>query len=161
MFLDRVDPLSKVIHVPSVQPLLVQAASDMESISPQQQVRLLSMFTAAIISLSKDECIERLELSWPTALQQFFMRTKLAMKTLNIIKYHKMDVERRHRAGRANDETPSRRGATRPWPVRSRDTTASLVASGCQRVQTRRAVRPAARAPQRLGHRDTAKRQRR
>lgn len=106
MFLDRVNALRKVIHVPSVQPLLVQAASDMESISPQQQVRLLSMFTAAIVSFSKYECVKRLELSWTAALQQFFMRTKLAMKTLNIIKYHNMDVEQQHHAGRAKDGTP-------------------------------------------------------
>lgn len=118
------------------------------------------MFTTAIVSLSKDECVERLELSWPAALQQFFMRTKLAMKTLNIIKYHNMDVEQHYRAGRAKDETPSRQGATRAWPVRSRDTTASLVASGCQRVQTCHAVRPAARAAQGLGHKDASKRQR-
>ncbi|EEU37964.1 uncharacterized protein NECHADRAFT_13089, partial [Fusarium vanettenii 77-13-4] len=55
IFLDRVNPLIKIIHAPSVQALIVSAATDITLIPLDQQALLHSIFGLAILALRSDE----------------------------------------------------------------------------------------------------------
>lgn len=88
VFLERVNPLTKVIHVPTVQPMVVKGVSDLESMPLEQQALLLSMCTISVVSLSNDECSNLLGMSWKTAFELFSTATKSALKEINIVKNH-------------------------------------------------------------------------
>ncbi|RDA91809.1 hypothetical protein CP533_2832 [Ophiocordyceps camponoti-saundersi (nom. inval.)] len=88
-FIDRVNPLTKIIHVPSVQPWVVDAASGIAGLPPQRQALLFSIYNMAIISLSDAECQQTLGVSRDAALQRFTAGTKAALARLNFLKnYH-------------------------------------------------------------------------
>lgn len=55
IFLDRVNPLIKIIHAPSVQALIVSAAADITLIPLDQQALLHSIFGLAVLALRSDE----------------------------------------------------------------------------------------------------------
>ncbi|QGA14545.1 hypothetical protein EYB26_002200 [Talaromyces marneffei] len=58
-FLENVNPLSKVIHAPSVQPEVIKATTDPSSSSFTSLALLFSIYAAAIMSLTKNdvECL--------------------------------------------------------------------------------------------------------
>ncbi|RTE84229.1 hypothetical protein BHE90_001318 [Fusarium euwallaceae] len=55
IFLDRVSPLIKIIHVPSVQGLIVSAATDITLIPLDQQALMYSILGLAVLALRDDE----------------------------------------------------------------------------------------------------------
>ncbi|KAJ4211738.1 hypothetical protein NW759_012338 [Fusarium solani] len=55
IFLDRVNPLIKIIHAPSVQALIVSAAADMTLIPLDQQALMYSIIGLAVLALWSDE----------------------------------------------------------------------------------------------------------
>ncbi|KAI8677650.1 Fungal-trans domain-containing protein [Fusarium keratoplasticum] len=55
IFLDRVNPLIKIIHAPSVQVLIVSAAADITLIPLDQQALMYSIFGLAVLALRSDE----------------------------------------------------------------------------------------------------------
>lgn len=58
-FLENVNPLSKVIHAPSVQPEVIKATTSQSSSSHSSLALLFSIYAAAIMSLTKNdvECL--------------------------------------------------------------------------------------------------------
>lgn len=55
-FLENVNPLSKVIHAPSVQPEVIKVTTDPSSSSSTSTLtRLFSIYAAAIMSLTKND----------------------------------------------------------------------------------------------------------
>ncbi|KAJ4266001.1 hypothetical protein NW762_003974 [Fusarium torreyae] len=55
IFLDRVNPLTKIIHAPTVQPFIISAAADISSVPLDQQALLYSIFGLAVLALGNDE----------------------------------------------------------------------------------------------------------
>jgi len=56
IYLDNVDPLLKVTHTPSLQALLIEAASNIAGISPTFEALMFGIYSIAIMSLTTDEC---------------------------------------------------------------------------------------------------------
>ncbi|KAJ5808488.1 hypothetical protein N7474_009757 [Penicillium riverlandense] len=56
IYLNNVDPLLKVTHTPSLQPRLIEAASNMTNISPTLEPLMFSIYSMAVTSLATDEC---------------------------------------------------------------------------------------------------------
>lgn len=92
VFLERVNPLSKVIHVPTVQPMVVKGVSDLDNLPLEQQALLLSMCSIAVVSLSNNECNSLLGMSWKSAFELFSTAAKAALKEINIIRNHNMVI---------------------------------------------------------------------
>ncbi|KAK7420845.1 hypothetical protein QQZ08_010246 [Neonectria magnoliae] len=90
LFLDRVNPLMKVIHVPSVQPYVMDAATNMDSIPVVYQALLFSVFTMAVVSLSEPEAIQMLGSTRDDAIRRFTMGTKVALQKFNFLKNYDM-----------------------------------------------------------------------
>lgn len=90
LFLDRVNPLTKVIHVPTLQPYVMEAATNMDNIPLNYQALLFSVFTMAVVALSEVEAVQMLGVSRDEALQKFSLGTKIALNKFNFLKNHDM-----------------------------------------------------------------------
>ncbi|CAK7210791.1 hypothetical protein SBRCBS47491_000898 [Sporothrix bragantina] len=55
-FLDGVNPLTKLVHVPTLQPRVLDASADVESVPPPLNALLFSVYLLAITAMSQAEC---------------------------------------------------------------------------------------------------------
>jgi hypothetical protein len=91
LFLERVNPLTKVIHVPTVQPLLVEAATSSSRELPKTAEALLfAIYTIATVSMTGDECMQSLGMSRETALQRFSAGVRLSLNRVGFLKNYDM-----------------------------------------------------------------------
>ncbi|KAI8631824.1 fungal-specific transcription factor domain-containing protein [Xylariaceae sp. FL1651] len=90
LFIDRVNPLTKVVHVPSLQQSVMDAATDINKVSLSHQALLFSVYTMAVVSLTGEESIQLLGMPRDDALNRFTRGTKLALVRLNYLKNHNM-----------------------------------------------------------------------
>ncbi|GJN85276.1 hypothetical protein PLIIFM63780_008840 [Purpureocillium lilacinum] len=86
LFLDRVNPLTKVIHVPTVQPIAMEGATNMANIPFHAQALLFSIYTMAAFSLTDSECIATFGISREAAMQKYTAGFKSALMRLNFLK---------------------------------------------------------------------------
>lgn len=56
IYLDNVNPLLKIIHTPSLQSRIVEAASSPAGIDRNLEALMFSIYCIAIVSLSSEEC---------------------------------------------------------------------------------------------------------
>ncbi|KAI5461686.1 fungal-specific transcription factor domain-containing protein [Mariannaea sp. PMI_226] len=92
LFVDRVNPLMKIIHVPSVQPYVMDAATNMENVPINYQALLFSIFTMAVVSISENESLQLLGAPRDDAIRRFTMGTKIALQKFNFLKNFDMVV---------------------------------------------------------------------
>lgn len=90
LFLDRVNPLFKVVHVPTIQPVVLEGAISMASLPHHQQALIFSIYTTAALSLSESESIQALGMSREAAVQRFLSGTKVALIRFNFLKNYNM-----------------------------------------------------------------------
>ncbi|KAL4899362.1 hypothetical protein BDW74DRAFT_115865 [Aspergillus multicolor] len=55
-YLDRVDPLFKVTHTPTLQGRIVEAIADVKRISPGLEALMFGIYCMAVFSITPDEC---------------------------------------------------------------------------------------------------------
>ncbi|KPM37974.1 hypothetical protein AK830_g8605 [Neonectria ditissima] len=79
IFIDNVDPLTKVVHVPSLRPAIQKAASNPETIPRSFEALMFAIYSAAVMSLSNDECKQRLCEPRKTLLSRYVAATKAAL----------------------------------------------------------------------------------
>ncbi|KAI0471129.1 fungal-specific transcription factor domain-containing protein [Xylariaceae sp. FL0804] len=70
-FLERVNPLTKVIHVPTVQPLLVEAATNRTNLPKNVEALLFAIYLMGTVALEESECVEQLGYSKAEAYNRF------------------------------------------------------------------------------------------
>lgn len=92
LFLDRVNPLTKVIHAPTVQPYVMEAASSISNVPLHYQALLFSIYNMAVISLSEPECVQTFGISRDAAIHRFTAGTKAALSRFNFLKNYNMSV---------------------------------------------------------------------
>ena len=92
IFLERVNPLIKIIHAPTIQPYIVQAAGDMNSIPLSYQGLLNSIFGVASMSLSDDELLQTLGLTRERATQKFLSMIFRPLARFDFLKRYDMVV---------------------------------------------------------------------
>ncbi|KAI1264358.1 fungal-specific transcription factor domain-containing protein [Xylariaceae sp. FL1019] len=90
MFIDRVNPLTKVVHIPTVQQYVVDAATDITKVPLNYQALIFSIYAAATLSLTSQESIQLLNMPQEEALNRFIKATKLALIRMNFMKNHNM-----------------------------------------------------------------------
>lgn len=56
IYLDNVDPLLKVTHTPSLQGLIIEAASNVRNIKPRLEALMFGIYCMSISSLSSEDC---------------------------------------------------------------------------------------------------------
>ena len=57
LYVDNINPLFRVVHIPTMQGRIIEAASDMKSINPGLEALMFSIYSSAVLSLSADDCL--------------------------------------------------------------------------------------------------------
>ena len=79
IFVENVDPLTKVVHVPTLRPAIQKAASNTETIPRSFEALMFAIYGAAVMSLNNDECQKRLCEPRKTLLSRYVTATKAAL----------------------------------------------------------------------------------
>lgn len=89
-FLERVNPLTKVIHVPTVQPLVVEAATNQANLPKNVEALLFSIYTMGAIAMSEAECMSVLGMTKDDAFARFSKGARVSFMRIGIL--HKYDL---------------------------------------------------------------------
>ncbi|KAF3797944.1 hypothetical protein GCG54_00007998, partial [Colletotrichum gloeosporioides] len=84
-FLDRLNPFTKVIHMPSLQPFVVEATNGPHCLSSNIMSLMLSIFLMAVNSMTEDECDNSLGIPKESATVTFSAATQQALRRLDFI----------------------------------------------------------------------------
>ena len=79
VFVENVDPMTKAVHVPTLQPAIEKAARDIQSIPWNFEALMFSIYSAAIMSLKNDDCQQRFGASRKALLSRYNSATKAAL----------------------------------------------------------------------------------
>lgn len=89
MFLTNVDPLSKVIHIPSAECFVTKA---LDAMDPSQLALVLAIHTAAVVSMSKNQCMGVFGHSREHIIVSYVQATQAALVAAGIMKTHSLIV---------------------------------------------------------------------
>ena len=79
IYKSNVDPVLKLLHIPYHQGIFYKAAQDLDNISKPMEVFMLTIYYAAVTSLSPDDCMARLGLEKQQALRKYRFATEQAL----------------------------------------------------------------------------------
>ena len=79
IYLDNVNSLLKVSHAPTLQTRIIDAASDVEHVSPALEALMFSIYSAAVQSMTDDECFVSFRLSRDHLLARYQVACKQAL----------------------------------------------------------------------------------
>jgi hypothetical protein len=81
MFIHNVDPIIKVLHIPSLQRFLQSTAFDLDqnSCSKQMAALMFAIYFAAVISMTDEECLEHAKETKQYLLPKYQKNIELAL----------------------------------------------------------------------------------
>lgn len=85
VFIDNVDPLTKIVHVPSLQPAIQKAATRPSEMPRNFQALMFAIYSTAINSLKDDPCKQAFGQSRQTLLTHYISNTKIALARANFM----------------------------------------------------------------------------
>lgn len=85
-FLQNVNPLSKVIHAPLVQPQVLEASKDFDSVSKPAVALLFAIYAAAVMSMKEEDCQAQLGGTKTVMLSRFFSAAQQALAAASFLK---------------------------------------------------------------------------
>ncbi|KAI1076324.1 fungal-specific transcription factor domain-containing protein [Whalleya microplaca] len=91
-FLERVNPVCKIIHVPTVQPLLAEAATNRAVVPKNVEALLFSIYLMASVALTDEESVERLGYTKAEAYSRFSKGCRTALIRVGILKNYDLVV---------------------------------------------------------------------
>lgn len=56
IYLDNVNPLLRVTHTPTLQPRIIDAASNVDNIGPELEALIFSIYCVSVMSITEEEC---------------------------------------------------------------------------------------------------------
>lgn len=79
IYTENFDPLTKIVHVPTLQPAIQRAASNTEAIPRGFEALMFAIYSAAILTMKDDECRQRFCEPRKTLLSRYISATKAAL----------------------------------------------------------------------------------
>jgi hypothetical protein len=92
VYLDRVNPLTKIIHVPSVQPYMAAVITDSKTLPKNVEALLFSIFVMAVVAMTPDECKGLLGIAREEALQRYSSGVRLTLVRVGFLRSHDMII---------------------------------------------------------------------
>jgi hypothetical protein len=92
IFTSRVNPLTKVIHVPTLQPYFAEATSGAQNLPKNVEALLFAIYTLATVSMSPEECITILGYSKEVALNRFSAGVRHALHRVGFLKTYDLET---------------------------------------------------------------------
>ncbi|PNP46538.1 hypothetical protein TGAMA5MH_01996 [Trichoderma gamsii] len=84
-FVENVDPLSKVVHIPTLEKAFHEAANEVDTVSRSFEALMFAIYSAAVMSLSDVECEERLHEPRKSMRSRLMTATKAALSRANFM----------------------------------------------------------------------------
>ncbi|CAI6043984.1 unnamed protein product, partial [Clonostachys chloroleuca] len=91
-FLDRVHPVTKVIHAPSLQPVVVEAAINMGNVLKNVQSLLISITLLGVVSMTDAECHQKLGESKNSAIDRYSKTLNSSFNRIGLLKGYDITV---------------------------------------------------------------------
>lgn len=85
IYLERVNPLTKIIHVPTLQPYVIEAAGASRGIPLNVESLLFAIYTISVVALSPEECIRLLDCPKEDAIKRFSRGVRIALMKLGFL----------------------------------------------------------------------------
>lgn len=85
-FLQNINPLSKVIHAPLVQPQVIEASKDFDSLPRPATALLFAIYAAAVLSLKEEDCQAQLNGPKSVLLSRYFSACQQALAAASFMK---------------------------------------------------------------------------
>ncbi|KAI1374242.1 fungal-specific transcription factor domain-containing protein [Hypoxylon crocopeplum] len=79
IFIENIDPLTKVVHVPTLRPAIQKATSNIEAVPRSFEALMFAIYSAAVMSLTNDECKQRLCEPRKVLLSRYISATKASL----------------------------------------------------------------------------------
>ncbi|KAK0383752.1 hypothetical protein NLU13_9663 [Sarocladium strictum] len=79
LFLERVNPLLKVVHIPTLQPYVMDGAISIGNVPPNYQALIFAIYTISAMSVTDTEAPQMLGMSREEAMQRFSKGMKMAL----------------------------------------------------------------------------------
>ena len=79
IYKSNIDPVIKLLHIPYHQKIFYKAAQDLDNVSKPMEVFMLTIYYAAVTSLSPNDCIMRLGLEKQQTLRKYRFATEQAL----------------------------------------------------------------------------------
>ncbi|OHW89625.1 fungal specific transcription factor domain-containing protein [Colletotrichum incanum] len=92
VFLERVNPMIKIVHVPSLEPLVFEAATDRFNLSTDFEALICSINVVAIMALSESESIQMLKLEKSKALCNSMFALKKALTKIDFLRKYNITI---------------------------------------------------------------------
>lgn len=89
---DRVDPLVKVLHIPSIEPTVLSASSHLSNLSKGFESLLFTIYYAAVTSLDNAQCVQKLGEEKPVLLARYRFGIEQALARANFLTTEEMVV---------------------------------------------------------------------
>lgn len=86
IFLQNVNPLSKVIHAPHVQPQVLEASRNFDGLSKPFIALLFAIYAAAVMSLKEEDCQAQLNANKTVLLSRYFSAAQQALAAASFMK---------------------------------------------------------------------------
>jgi hypothetical protein len=84
-FLDGVNPLTKTIHVPTLQQQILNAASDLSSLSREMEALMFSIYSSALLCMQVDEVQKYFKESKSTLLARYRQCAQQALVNAGVL----------------------------------------------------------------------------
>ncbi|WQF86814.1 hypothetical protein CDEST_11828 [Colletotrichum destructivum] len=88
MFLDRANSLTKIVHAPTLQPFVVEAASNPRSLPHNAEALLFAVYSLSIITMTDEECMTILGTTCKTAFRRFSSGVRTSLFRADFLKSH-------------------------------------------------------------------------
>ncbi|KKA30563.1 hypothetical protein TD95_005384 [Thielaviopsis punctulata] len=93
IFLDRINPLTKIVHVPTIQRYIVDAASySSASLPANYQPLVFAIFNVAVYALSNSECQQMLGMSRDEAMKKYSHGVRTALSNVNFMRTYDIPI---------------------------------------------------------------------
>lgn len=79
IFIDNVDPLTKILHIPTLRPAIERAVGDIAAIPRSFEALMFAIYSTAVMSLNDEDCREKLGEPRKTLLWKYINATRAAL----------------------------------------------------------------------------------
>lgn len=91
-YIDRVEPLGKILHVPSTAEMLARASKEPEKASRTDECLLFAIYHFAVFSMTEDECITQLGKSRTNLMERYQFATRQALVNASFLKTTELPI---------------------------------------------------------------------
>lgn len=91
-FVDNVNPMVKILHVPTAQKAVLNAMADLDHVSKGMEALLFGIYVMAVTSMEEGECQSTLQESKAFALKRFRAASQQALRAAGLLKTGDMMV---------------------------------------------------------------------